>query len=93
MKKILLPLLLLFCVSDIMVQPEAFGIYMPGPLALNTNDMCKPTGIETISYPDGKAESAPGEKKTITEKNSRKKETVATVRKKKAIKKNQQKKA
>lgn len=72
MKRILLPLLLLFCVSDIQNSqhvdlPEILIADVDFPLVVvEDNGLCKPTGVETVTYPEGKAEPAPEKKKTVT---------------------------
>jgi hypothetical protein len=87
MKKILLPLLLLFCVSDIQnsgdsSQAETLIAEVGFPMVLvEDNGLCKPTGVETVTYHEGKTEPAPEKKKT-----------VAKTPKKKATKKAQPKK-
>jgi hypothetical protein len=91
MKRILLPLLLLFCVSDFQnfratsdaSISEALIFEADFPMALvEDNEMCKPTGVETVTYPEGKAEPAPEKKKTVTK-----------APKRKSVKKTQPKKA
>lgn len=88
MKKILLPLLLLFCVSDIQISNKtataqtliADADFTGFPIA--DNGLCKPTGVETVTYSEGKTEPAP-----------EKKRTVAKLPKRKPAKKAQPKKA
>jgi hypothetical protein len=87
MKRILLLLLLLFCVSDIqnshetvisdvLISEAGFPMVM-----VDNTEMCKPTGVETVTYPEGKAEPAPEKKKT-TAKTLKKKQPKKTQPKK-----------
>lgn len=89
---ILLALLFFFCVSDAL-SPDSLRYDFNNEISLNlpfnsavtivdASEMCKPTGVETVIYTDGKAEPAPEKKKP-----------VAKTPKKKASKKTQPKKA
>ena len=90
-RTLLLLFLLFLCVSDISVQnsyertfSEEISIDLPfnGIAIVDNNEMCKPTGVETVIYTEGRTEPAPEKKRTVTK-----------VSKKKTSKKNQPKKA
>ena len=90
-RTILFLFLLFLCVSDITVHnsyERTFSeeISMDLPLydiaIVDNSEMCKPTGVETVIYTEGRTEPAPEKKRTVTK-----------VSKKKTSKKNQPKKA
>lgn len=87
----LLLFLLLICVSDISVQDsyertfsEEINMELPftGVAVIDESEMCKPTGVETVTFTEGKTEPAPEKKKAVVK--TTKKKTAKKVRPKNA---------
>ncbi|MHA3787713.1 hypothetical protein ACX0HA_05830 [Flavobacterium hauense] len=88
-RSILLLFLLLFCISDISVQnqheasiSEDISINLPFNTfaVVDASEMCKPTGVETVTFTEGRTEPAPEKKKPVTK--ASKKKTTKKVRQK-----------
>lgn len=89
---VLFTFLFLICISDVLPPNSprydfnnTIGINLPfenTEAIVDASEMCKPTGVETVIYTEGKTEPAPEKKKTVTK-----------IQKKKAVKKAQPKKA
>ena len=88
---VFLSFLLFLFVSDISVEnsfettfAEEINMDLPftGVAVVDESEMCKPTGVETVTFTEGRTEPAPEKKKTVVK--TAKKKTVKKVRPKNA---------